>query len=120
MDISVDQKCDIPISKQIFSQVIQQIMAGALVANDSLPSVRSLANELQISCETVRRAYDLLKMKGYVYAIPGKGYYVVSNLPGGLTLEDFACIEKLLSQIEEVIASYHLGLKDVLVWSLQK
>lgn len=120
VDISVNQKCDTPISKQIFLQVMKQILNGDLTTDDSLPSVRNLANALQISCETVRNAYDLLKKKGYIYAIPGKGYYVASNLPNGLTWEDFTRIEKLLSQIEEIVSVHHLGLKDMVVWFQQK
>lgn len=115
MKIQIERKSKLPIFEQIFTQVKKQILLRTLDTNAPLPSVRSLAHELQISCATVNRAYDLLKLRGYVYTIPGKGYFAVSNIPCELTQEDLIQIEKCLLQIEEIAVLYNLGLKEVLM-----
>ena len=41
-----------------------------------MPSIRSLAKELQISVITTKRAYEELEKEGYIETIAGKGTYV--------------------------------------------
>lgn len=119
MDICLNQKSTVPIFEQIFVQIIMQILSGALSADDSLPSVRSAAYMLKVNCATVTRAYDLLKMKGYVYTIPARGYYI-AELPREAMQEDFMTIEKCFVKIEEIAASYNLSLNEMLIWFQEK
>lgn len=41
-----------------------------------MPSIRSLAKELQISVITTKRAYEELEKEGYIETVAGKGTYV--------------------------------------------
>ena len=43
---------------------------------DLLPSIRSLARDLQISVITTKRAYEELEKEGLIYSVQGKGFYV--------------------------------------------
>jgi GntR family transcriptional regulator len=45
-----------PIYEQIANQVKEQILHGELKENDALPSVRSLAKDLQISALTIKKS----------------------------------------------------------------
>lgn len=65
-----------PIFSQLKKQIIEFIGIGILTANDQLPSVRSLANELGINPNTVAKAYQELELQGYVYTVTGKGCFV--------------------------------------------
>lgn len=65
-----------PIFTQLKKQIIEFIGIGILNANDQLPSVRSLANELGINPNTVAKAYQELELQGYVYTVAGKGCFV--------------------------------------------
>ena len=47
-----------PIYEQILRQVKAQIIAGDLREGEPLPSIRKLAQDLQISVITTKRAYD--------------------------------------------------------------
>ena len=55
MRIIINHSSMIPIYEQIVDQIKKQINNHTLKENDALPSVRSLAKELQISALTVKR-----------------------------------------------------------------
>ncbi|EEL09973.1 Transcriptional regulator, GntR [Bacillus thuringiensis serovar thuringiensis str. T01001] len=61
---------------QIRKQLSQLILNGGLKGGDQLPSIRSLAKELQISVITTKRAYEELEKEGYIETVAGKGTYV--------------------------------------------
>ncbi len=66
----------VPIYRQIAHQVAQAISAGALRADEALPSVRGLAELLVINPNTVARAYSDLIRDGLIEARAGKGVFV--------------------------------------------
>lgn len=76
MDIIVSNTSDEPIYLQILNQIKEQIMKGELVESHPLPSIRSLAKELNISVITTKRAYDELEKEGFIVTVAGKGSYV--------------------------------------------
>ena len=66
MKIIINNTSMTPIYEQIIDQIKKMIVKGELKENDSLPSVRSLSNELKISALTVKKAYDFLENEGYI------------------------------------------------------
>ena len=66
----------LPVYKQIFDQVSQQIAQGKLKTGDKLPAVRNLAAELVVNPNTVARAYSLLEQKGLVITKTGAGTFI--------------------------------------------
>ncbi|MGE6601326.1 PLP-dependent aminotransferase family protein [Lysinibacillus fusiformis] len=62
--------------KQIYQQMKTLIMEGTLQKNDSLPSIRKLAETLQVSRNTTLTAYDQLVAEGYIRGEGRKGYFV--------------------------------------------
>lgn len=68
-----------PIYAQISSQIRSQILRGELQPGESLPSIRSLSRELQISVITVKRAYENLEEEKLIYTKPGIGSFVSSQ-----------------------------------------
>ena len=69
MRIIINHSSMIPIYEQIVDQIKKQINNHTLKENDALPSVRSLAKELQISALTVKKAYDFLENEGLILAV---------------------------------------------------
>jgi len=67
---------DEPKYKQIYQQLKMLIEQGNLKANDSLPSIRRLAETLQVSRNTTLTAYDQLVAEGYIRGEGRKGYFV--------------------------------------------
>lgn len=76
MHISISYQSGQPIYEQIKSQILAQIFSGELKAGAVLPSIRTLARELQIGIITAKRAYDDLCAEGFLYSAQGKGVFV--------------------------------------------
>lgn len=66
-----------PLFTQIYHFLKDEIICGHLPYEEFLPSIRSCAESLQVSKNTVDAAYQLLVSEGYVRSIPKKGYQVV-------------------------------------------
>ena len=74
--VKVDKFCTIPIYKQLVEQFESAIHSGILHEGDLLPSMNEYAWELEISKETIKKAYGILRDKGLLVSIQGKGFYV--------------------------------------------
>ncbi len=78
LKIVISQKSETPIYEQLYQQLSSQIMRGELNADFCLPSIRLVAKELGISVITVKKAWELLEAKGFIYTQGGKGCFVAS------------------------------------------
>ena len=99
MTILINNKSGLPIYDQIFSQVRDQILSGALAEDEALPSIRNLAKDLRISVITTKRAYEELEQEGFIDTMPGKGSYVAVQNRELMREEDLKKIEELMRQI---------------------
>ncbi len=80
-----------PIYLQIADQFEHRIEDGELKPGDQLPTVRELANELEVNFNTVARAYRILDETGAISTQQGRGTYVIEPGAGGrATLEEIA------------------------------
>ena len=66
MEYYIDFNSDEAIYIQLCNQIIYGIATNQLSEGDSLPSVRSLADEININMHTVNKAYGILREEGYV------------------------------------------------------
>lgn len=80
MILNLNFNSDKAIYIQIKEEIIKAIATGELRLNESLPSVRVLAEEIGINLHTVNKAYNLLKDEGYINIDRRKGA-VVNILP---------------------------------------
>lgn len=76
MRIIISNASDDPIYRQITEQIKNSILSGELNEGDSLPSIRGLARDLQVSVITTNRAYEELEKEGFIETVPGKGSFV--------------------------------------------
>jgi GntR family transcriptional regulator len=109
MDIIISNSSGEPIYQQIYEQMKSSIMQGALKEGESLPSIRNLAKELQISVITTKRAYEELEREGFIETVPGKGSFVSTNNKELLKEIRLKELEYKLSEI--ISESKLLGLK---------
>ena len=65
--------------QKIYEGIKEKVLHGHLRANEKIPSKRQLANELNVSTNTVANAYEQLLAEGYIYTIERKGYFVESG-----------------------------------------
>jgi DNA-binding transcriptional MocR family regulator len=68
-----------PYFESIAQAIEEDITSGKLAPNTQLPPQRELSDYLDLNLSTVTRAYELLKRKGYLYAVTGKGSFVRPN-----------------------------------------
>lgn len=98
--------------EQIEYSIIKCIASGVFKANDQLPSVRSMAKELNVNPNTVQRAYNNLESKGIIYTLVGKGVFVNSKREGIDKITEMAKL-KLESAIIDVKKA-GMSLEDVI------
>lgn len=109
MKIIISNSSNDPIYKQIGDQIKEMIIKNQLKAGESLPSIRGLARDLQISVITTKRAYAELEKEGLIDTIHGKGSFVARVDIDLMRKKKIKIIEdKLLEIIEE---SKALGFK---------
>ncbi|MBK0369507.1 GntR family transcriptional regulator [Flavobacterium agrisoli] len=77
--IVVQDNQGIPKYKQIIHSIEKAVSEEKLKKDEKLPSVNKICLAYSLSRDTVLQAYDELKKRGIVYAIPGKGYYIKST-----------------------------------------
>lgn len=98
MQILIDNKSGAPIYEQIYTQLKEQIISGALTEDQPLPSIRGLAKDLRISVITTKRAYEELERDGFITTMTGKGSFVAKKNLEFIKEEQMRTIEQLLAQ----------------------
>lgn len=114
MYILIDNKSGTPIYDQIYTQIKNQILSGALEPDSALPSIRALAKGLRISFITTKRAYEELEKDGFLYTIPAKGCYVAPRNKELLREENLKKIETRIDEILTLAAACGLTQAEVL------
>lgn len=76
--IQVNTSLQVPVYKQLITSIEDAIRGGEYRAGDLLPSMNDLSTRLGISKETVKKAYALLRDRGVIEAMQGKGFYVAA------------------------------------------
>ena len=114
MYILIDNKSGTPIYDQIYTQIKNQILSGALEPDSALPSIRALAKDLHISFITTKRAYEELEKDGFLYTIPAKGCYVAPRNKELLREENLKKIETRIDEILTLAAACGLTQAEVL------
>lgn len=114
MQIIISNSSDIPIYEQIYNSIKEMILTGALVGNEMLPSIRSLAKDLRISNITTKRAYEELVRDGYIEARSSIGYYVKTKNKNLLKEEIFKKIEDKINEVIDLSNTYNISQKEVI------
>lgn len=77
--IIIDLYSRTPIYEQIKEQIIELINKGIYKPLEKLPSIRTLAADLELNVNTVKRAFQDLEAEGVVYSLQGRGVFVGGN-----------------------------------------
>ena len=101
MKIIISNSSPDPIYEQVTRQIKGQIISGELREGDPLPSIRKLAQDLQISVITTKRAYEELQKEGFVDAVEGKGSFVAMQNKELLREKKMKLVEEKMSEAVE-------------------
>lgn len=96
MWFSIDFGSHVPVYKQIMEKIKAMIKSGELKKDEFVPSIRNLAETLQVNINTVARAYRELTNEGVLKPVRGEGYVV-----GELNEQDF--LNQLLAQFDHSV-----------------
>ncbi len=77
--VTIEKSSAVPIYAQLSEQIRLLIRRGALASGDSMPTVRSLAVELEINANTVARVYRDLQREGLLRLERGIGTFVAES-----------------------------------------
>ncbi len=79
--IKIDKSSQEPVYKQLIKGIETLIDQKKYIEGDFIPSMNELSQELEISKETVKKAYSILREKGVIDSSHGKGFFVTNNEP---------------------------------------
>ena len=113
MKILISNSSKLPIYEQIVNSIKEAIISGNLSPNEKLPSIRSLAKDLNISVITTKRAYDELERQGFIETVGGKGCYVSYYNKELVYEEKLKEIEEKLEDILNISRSIKLKKSDI-------
>ena len=104
MEIKISILSSVPIYQQVATQIKSNILNGSLKNNDQLPSIRSLAKELEVGIITVKKSYEVLLQEELIYSKGAVGYFVNDiDLATVLTIKKEEYSAELKSIIDKAI-----------------
>ncbi len=113
MKIIISNSSPDPIYEQIKKQIKSQIINGELDEGATLPSIRKLAKELQISVITTKRAYEDLEREGFIDTVTGKGSFVAAQNKEFLREKRMKIVEDKLSGAISEAKMLGIGIDDL-------
>jgi len=93
--IRLDKKSATPLYRQVSSAIQNLISQGKLAPDTKLPSVRQLAQALDINTTTVVSAYKQLEQEMSVYSVVGSGTFVARQVVASATLESHVSADNI-------------------------
>ncbi len=113
MEIKISNLSSVPIYQQVATQIKSNILNGSLKNNDQLPSIRSLAKELEVGIITVKKSYEVLLQEELIYSKGAVGYFVNDiDLATILTIKKEEYLDELKSIIDKAIND-GLNIEDI-------
>ncbi len=97
MIVTIDLGSDRPLFAQIVDGVKRSIVDETLTPGDRLPPGRELAASLDVSLETVQRAYRLLAEEGLVVSRVGRGTRIAESV----SIDELAIDSLITSLVQE-------------------
>jgi GntR family transcriptional regulator len=102
MEIVIEIENEVPLFAQLINQIKAAIHSGQVKPGDGLPSIRQLANELDINNKTVAKAYRLLERDSVIQTRGYRGTFVHPDAKANSDIDLSAWIN---GQLDETIAT---------------
>lgn len=77
--VEIDEDSKIPKYQQLVETIVADIEIGIVKIGDKIPSINETSEEFYLSRDTVVKAYEILRNRGIITAVKGKGFYVSST-----------------------------------------
>jgi len=110
---TLDSKSGVPFYKQIIMQIEMAIADGRASPGAKLPTVRSLAVELQVNPNTVARAYSELEIRQVLDTQQGTGTFIGDRKVEIPDVERERVLAELVREFISKVSSYGFTIRDV-------
>ncbi len=87
MEILIDIDASEPVFAQLITQIKGAVLGGNLHPGDALPSIRQLANDLELNNKTVAKAYRLLERDSVIQTRGYRGTFVHPDARANSTVD---------------------------------
>lgn len=78
--VTIDDSSLKPKYRQLADAITEGVEAKLILDGDILPSIHDFCVALDLSKNTIEKAYNLLKKQGTVSSYRGKGYFVLKRV----------------------------------------
>lgn len=113
LKIIISNNSNVPLYQQIKDQIKDSILKEELAEGDSLPSIRTFANDLQVSVLTIRRVYNELESEGFVVSQAGLGTFVSTGNIELLQDAKRRLVEKKMAELIQTAKSLQITKEDL-------
>lgn len=110
MQIVIDIEDSVPMFTQLMNQIKEAILTNQISPGDALPSIRQLANDLELNNKTVAKAYRLLERDSVIQAKGYRGTFVHPDAVNNCSVDLNAWVEEKVS--ETIAACREQGATD--------
>ena len=106
--LPLDQHSKKPLYQQLYEQIRRAVQEGHLSQGEKMPSIRKLAEDLELSRTTIEAAYQQLCVEGYLKSKPQSGYFVAASSKGRVYLRRIPVDN--YRRIQRALVKYNLEL----------
>ncbi len=103
MEIIIDIDDSVPLFAQLMAQIKEAVLRDSISPGAALPSIRQLANDLEINNKTVAKAYRLLERDSVIQTKGYRGTFVHPDAKVNCTVD---LNEWVTTKLGETIAAF--------------
>ena len=103
MEIIIDIDAEAPLFAQLIEQIKKAVLGGDLGPGEALPSIRQLANDLELNNKTVAKAYQLLERDSVIQTKGYRGTFIHPDAMANSTVDLNAWV---ISKLTEIIKAF--------------
>ncbi|MGJ8692728.1 MAG: GntR family transcriptional regulator [Thalassotalea sp.] len=99
MEIFIDINNPLPQFSQLIEQIKLAVQQQKIKPGDPLPSIRQLANDLNLNNKTVAKAYSLLERDSVIEAKGYRGSFIHPDAQKNCTINISELVEEKLTEV---------------------
>jgi len=103
MEIVIDIEDAVPLFAQLVEQIKAAVLSNEIRPGDGLPSIRQLANDLELNNKTVAKAYRLLERDSVIQTKGYRGTFIHPDAKANSKVDLNAWV---LTKLDETIAVF--------------
>ena len=103
MEIVIDIDASVPAFAQLIGQIKRAVLGGDIRPGDALPSIRQLANDLDLNNKTVAKAYRLLERDAVIQTKGYRGTFIHPDAKVNSTVDLNAWVVTTLRETIEAL-----------------